>query len=118
MLGWTPREQGRAYVVGSRWLAAYTGLEIGRLLADIVVANKKPALEEKNKSEEESVKQEEESRAHMEAVRRSMAINLAWTPLTLHWATEGGFLTDLAVGLGGCIPGVLQMRKLWKETAL
>ncbi|KAF3769568.1 hypothetical protein M406DRAFT_283973 [Cryphonectria parasitica EP155] len=94
VLGWTPKQQGRAYVVASRWLAVYTGLEIGKLLAEI---------EERAQAEE--------------AVRRSMAINLAWTPLTLHWATEGGFLTDAAVGFGGCIPGVIQMRKLWRETA-
>lgn len=108
VLGWTPQEQGRAYVVGSRWLAVYTGLEIGKLLAEIV-AKRQGRGSDKVESEEE--------KAQMEAVRRSMVINLAWTPLTLHWATEGGFLSDFVIGLGGCIPGVIQMRKLWRETA-
>ncbi|KAJ4423933.1 hypothetical protein N0V82_001361 [Gnomoniopsis sp. IMI 355080] len=104
VLGWTPKEQGRAYVLSARWLAVYTGLEIGKLLAAIVARR--------------DVKVEsEEDKAETEAVRRSMVINLAWTPLTLHWAAETGFLSDLAVGLGGSIPGVVQMRKLWRETA-
>lgn len=104
VLGWTPKEQGRAYVVASRWLAVYTGLEIGKLLAAIVARRDVKA-------------ESEEDKAEMEAVRRSMVINLAWTPLTLHWAADTGFLSDLAVGLGGCVPGVIQMRKLWRDTA-
>lgn len=112
VLGWTPREQGRAYVVGSRWLAVYTGLEIGKLLAGIVASRREAS--EKGAA---SAADDEEAVRAAEAVRRSLAINLAWTPLTLHWATEGGFLGDAVVGLGGSIPGVLQMRKLWRETA-
>lgn len=104
VLGWTPAEQGRAYVVGSRWLCVYTGLELGRLLAGLV-----------SKGGGDLASAEE--RDEVDAMRRSMAINLAWAPLTLHWATEKGFLSDLAVGAGGCIPGVLQMRKLWRDTA-
>lgn len=104
VLGWTPKEQGRAYVVSARWLAVYTGLEIGKLLAAIVARRDVKA-------------ESEDEKAEMEAVRRSMVINLAWTPLTLHWAADTGFLSDLAVGLGGSIPGVIQMRKLWRETA-
>lgn len=104
VLGWTPKEQGRAYVLSARWLAVYTGLEIGKLLAAIVARRDVKA-------------ESEEDKAEMEAVRRSMVINLAWTPLTLHWASETAFLSDLAVGLGGSIPGVIQMRKLWRETA-
>ncbi|ROW12194.1 hypothetical protein VMCG_00694 [Cytospora schulzeri] len=107
VLGWTPAEQGRAYVVGSRWLCVYTGLELGRLLAGLVAA----------KGGAEGVAATAEEEEEVEGLRRSMAINMAWAPLTLHWATEKGFLSDLAVGAGGCIPGVLQMRKLWRDTA-
>lgn len=111
VLGWTPAEQGRAYVVGSRWLCVYTGLELGRLLAGLVSGG---GGDVSGAGGEEEMKEE---RDRVEGLRRSMAINLAWAPLTLHWATEKGFLSDLAVGAGGCIPGVLQMRKLWRETA-
>lgn len=115
VLGWTPREQGRAYVVGARWLAVYTGLEIGKLLAGIVASRRQSAAPAAEK--ETGLVESEEEKVRAEAARRSLAINLAWTPLTLHWATEGGFLSDAAVGFGGCIPGVIQMRKLWRETA-
>lgn len=110
VLGWTPQQQGRAYMVGSRWLAVYTGLELGKLLAKLVASKSKS-------SKEEDTLESDEERAQMEAVRRSMAINLAWTPLTLHWSTEKGLIGDGWIGLGGCIPGIIQMRKLWKETA-
>lgn len=85
----------------------YTGLEIGKLLAKIMAP----------KVNSESEVASEEEKVQMEAVRRSMIINLAWTPLTIHWSTEKGLLSDGLVGLGGCIPGIIQMRKLWKETA-
>lgn len=93
-------------MVASKWLAVYTGLEIGKLLATMVA-----------RRDVKKAAESEEDKAEMEAVKRSMVINLAWTPLTLHWASEVGFLSDLAVGLGGSIPGVIQMRKLWRETA-
>lgn len=105
VLGWTPAEQGRAYVMGSRWLCVYTGLELGRLLAGLVAKGGGGVAGTAEEQEE------------VNGLRRSMAINLAWAPLTLHWATEKGFLSDLVVGAGGCIPGVLQMRKLWRDTA-
>lgn len=119
VLGWSPREQGRAYVVGARFLAVYTGLEIGKLLAGIVASRQQQGASASSSSSEKGVSapQTEEEKAQAEAVKRSLAINLAWTPLTLHWATEGGFLSEAAVGFGGCIPGFIQMRKLWRETA-
>lgn len=116
VLGWTPQQQGRAYMVGSRWLAVYTGLELGKLLAKLVASKSKSKSSQKG--EQGALESEdEEERAQVEAVRRSMAINLAWTPLTLHWSTEKGLIGDGWIGLGGCIPGIIQMRKLWKETA-
>ncbi|KUI64588.1 hypothetical protein VM1G_00634 [Cytospora mali] len=108
VLGWTPAQQGRAYVLGSKWLSVYTALELGRLLAELVA---------KSGREQEQSEVSAKEKGEMDALRRSMAINLAWAPLTLHWSTEKGFLSDLVVGAGGCIPGVLQMRKLWRDTA-
>lgn len=106
VLGWTPAQQGRAYVVGSRFLCVYTAIELGRLLAEFV------ARRDRDYSAATA-----EERAEVDALRRSAAINMAWAPLAVHWSVEGGFLSDLMVGAGGCIPGMLQMRKLWRETA-
>lgn len=118
VMGWTPAQQGRAMMLASRWLAVYTGIEIGKLAAAMLAAKKEKKKEGGILVEKKSEEEEEKDRAAVEAVRRSMAINLAWTPLTIHWAAETGFLSDLAVGIGGCVPGVLQMRKLWADTAL
>lgn len=106
VLGWTPAQQGRAYVVGARFLGVYTALELGRLLAELVAGR-----------DRDYAAASAEEQAQVDAMRRSLAINMAWAPLTLHWSMEKGFLTDLVVGAGGCIPGVIQMRKLWRETA-
>lgn len=107
VLGWTPAQQGRAYVVGARFLGVYTALELGRLLAQLVA----------RRGDRDYAAAGAEEQAEVDAMRRSLAINMAWAPLTLHWSMEKGFLTDLVVGAGGCIPGVIQMRKLWRETA-
>lgn len=106
VLGWTPAQQGRAYVVGARFLGFYTALELGRLLAEFVA-----------RRDRDYGAATAEEQAEVDAMRRSLAINMAWAPLTVHWSLEKGFLTDLVVGAGGCIPGVIQMRKLWRETA-
>lgn len=106
VLGWTPAQQGRAYVVGARFLGFYTALELGRLLAEFVA-----------RRDRDYAAASAEEQAEVDAMRRSLAINMAWAPLTVHWSLEKGFLTDLVVGAGGCIPGVIQMRKLWRETA-
>lgn len=106
VLGWTPAQQGRAYVVGARFLGFYTALELGRLLAEFVA-----------RRDRDYGAASAEEQAEVDAMRRSLAINMAWAPLTVHWSLEKGFLTDLVVGAGGCIPGVIQMRKLWRETA-
>ncbi|KAK7742015.1 hypothetical protein SLS53_004600 [Cytospora paraplurivora] len=107
VLGWTPAQQSRASAVGSRWLCVYTGLELGKLLAGLVAKGRHGAGAEVSAEERDEIS----------ALRRSLAINLAWAPLTVNWSLEQGFLSDLAIGAGGCIPGVLQMRKLWRETA-
>lgn len=106
VLGWTPAQQGKAYVVGARFLGVYTAIELGRLLAEFVA----------RRGRDYSAATAEE-RAEVDALRRSAAINMAWAPLTVHWSVSGGFLSDLVVGAGGCIPGVIQMSKLWRETA-
>ncbi|ROW17626.1 hypothetical protein VPNG_00871 [Cytospora leucostoma] len=107
VLGWTPAQQSRASAVGSRWLCVYTGLELGKLLAGLAARGRRGAGDVVGA----------EGRDEVSALRRSLAINLAWAPLTVNWSLEQGFLSDLAIGAGGCIPGVLQMRKLWRDTA-
>ncbi|KAK3401264.1 hypothetical protein B0T20DRAFT_406460 [Sordaria brevicollis] len=94
VLGWEPARIGKAYLWSARFWAAYVGIEIGRLLA----------LEPKEKRKDESW-------------RGNLAKNLAWAPLTVHWSSEKGMVSEMVVGLLGSIPGLVQMRELWASTA-
>ncbi|CCC05875.1 unnamed protein product [Sordaria macrospora k-hell] len=94
VLGWQPARIGKAYLWSARLWAAYVGIEIGRLLA----------LEPKEKRKEDSW-------------RGNLTKNLAWAPLTVHWSSEKGLVSEMVVGLLGSIPGLVQMRELWASTA-
>ncbi|EGO57687.1 hypothetical protein NEUTE1DRAFT_122067 [Neurospora tetrasperma FGSC 2508] len=94
VLGWQPARIGKAYLWSARFWAAYVGIEIGRLLA----------LEPKERWKEDSWK-------------GNLAKNLAWAPLTVHWSSEKGLVSEMVVGLLGSIPGLVQMRELWASTA-
>ncbi|KAK3340356.1 hypothetical protein B0H65DRAFT_256296 [Neurospora tetraspora] len=94
VLGWQPARIGKAYLWSARFWAAYVGIEIGRSLA----------LEPKEKWKEDSWK-------------GNLAKNLAWAPLTVHWSSEKGLVSEMVVGLLGSIPGLVQMRELWASTA-
>ncbi|KAK0722530.1 hypothetical protein B0T26DRAFT_223841 [Lasiosphaeria miniovina] len=95
VLGWSPAQQGKAYKWSARFWAAYVGIELGRLAAE--VAGPDP----------------EDARAWRNKVVR----NLAWAPLTLHWSTDGGLVSEPVVGVLATIPGVIQIRDLWAGTA-
>ncbi|KAK1768563.1 hypothetical protein QBC33DRAFT_607160 [Phialemonium atrogriseum] len=98
VLGWTPAQQARASRWSARLWGAYVGVELGRLAAERVGAV--------------PVKDAGEG-----AWGRAVVRNLAWAPLTLHWGSEKGVVSDWMVGFLACVPGTIQMRQLWKESA-
>ncbi|KAK1751622.1 hypothetical protein QBC47DRAFT_72162 [Echria macrotheca] len=104
VLGWAPGQIGSAYRWSARFWAAYVGVELGRLLAQ----GMGPAVAQKKEKggDEETVEW-----------RKKVARNLAWMPLTLHWSLDKGFVSEPLVGLLASVPGVIQMRDLWLETA-
>ncbi|KAK4044692.1 hypothetical protein C8A01DRAFT_11910 [Parachaetomium inaequale] len=104
ILSWTPAQQGRAYKWSARFWAAYVGVEIGRLAAQRFG----PVS-----SREFSAKTAQEKTEWTKNTVRQ----LAWAPLTLHWGSEKGLVSDMTVGVLACIPGVIQMRDLWASTA-
>ncbi|KAK3295780.1 uncharacterized protein B0H64DRAFT_396302 [Chaetomium fimeti] len=107
VMSWTPAEQGRAFKWSARFWAAYVGIEIGRLAAERFGGSASPSgggfqaktAREKGEWAKKTVRQ------------------LAWAPLTLHWGSEKGLVSDTTVGVLACIPGVIQMRDLWASTA-
>lgn len=48
---------------------------------------------------------------------KSVIVNAAWQPLTIHWSLEKGALTDSWVGVFGMIAGGIGLREKWKATA-
>jgi hypothetical protein len=100
IMSWTPAEQGKAFKWSARFWAAYVGIEIGRLAAERFGAESKiRTAQEKSDWTKRTVRQ------------------LAWAPLTLHWGSNKGLVSDTTVGVLACIPGVIQMRDLWASTA-
>ncbi|KAH6636381.1 hypothetical protein F5144DRAFT_529953 [Chaetomium tenue] len=105
IMSWTPAEQGRAFKWSARFWAAYVGIEIGRLAAErFGPSSGAGAFKAKTK--------QEKSEWTKKTVRQ-----LAWAPLTLHWGSDKGLVSDTTVGVLACIPGVIQMRDLWASTA-
>jgi hypothetical protein len=105
VLGWSPAKQGLAYKWSARFWAAYVGIEIGKLLAEGTAAGSgtKGPYEAKEK---ETIQW-----------RKKVARNMAWMPLTIHWSTDSGIVNEPLVGLLASIPGIIQIRDLWAETA-
>lgn len=104
VMSWTPATQGWAYKWSVRFWAAYIGVELGKLAAERFGGAGNNSLK---------------TQAEQDAWRDKFARNLAWAPLTIHWSLDGGLagFNEGVVGLLGTIPGLIQMRELWKSSA-
>ena len=99
VLGWSPATQGRAMKWSARLWGLYIGVELGKLAAERVGAGPR-----------------EDAKAAAQW-RSAFTRNLAWAPLTVHWGSDKGVVSDWMVGAIACVPGVIQMREVWRETA-
>ncbi|TLD31623.1 hypothetical protein PspLS_02044 [Pyricularia sp. CBS 133598] len=95
VLGWSPAEQAKLARWSSRFWGVFVGMEIGRLAFEATKGAEVRTAEWK----------------------KTMTRYVAWSPVIMHWQSEGGLLSELGVGMLGCIPSVIQMRDLWKSTA-
>jgi hypothetical protein len=102
VLSWTPAQQGKAYKWSARFWAAYVGIELGRLAAERFGE----AGSWRAKSAEEKSQW-----------AKTTARQLAWAPLTLHWGSDKGLVSEMTVGVLASIPGIIQLRDLWASTA-
>lgn len=100
VLSLTAAQQVRAYRWSARLWAGYVGIELGRLAAERFGPAAPP-----------------QSAAQRAEWTKKTVRQLAWAPLTLHWGSEKGLVSDMAVGLLASIPGVIQIRDLWASTA-
>ena len=44
-------------------------------------------------------------------------VNVAYSPLVVHWSLADGFVSDTVVGLLGTWAGLLGFREVWNQTA-
>jgi hypothetical protein len=48
---------------------------------------------------------------------KSVIVNAAWQPLTIHWSLEKGAISDPWVGIFGMVAGGIGLRDKWRATA-
>lgn len=102
VMGWSPAKQGWAMKWSARLWGLYVGIELGKLAAEGVARRNAAAA----------------SDVKADAAWKSAVVrNLAWAPLTVHWGSDTGFVSDWMVGALASVPGYIQMAELWRETA-
>ncbi|KAK2062426.1 peroxin 11C [Colletotrichum caudatum] len=106
----TPAQQGKAARWSVRFWSVFVGSELGRLAVEAL--RRRSAVSSGREDAASS-----EYREWSEAWTRTLARQLSWFPLTVHWSMDKGFVPEMGIGLLGSIPGIVQMRQLWKETA-
>ncbi|KAI1144535.1 hypothetical protein F5Y05DRAFT_407924 [Hypoxylon sp. FL0543] len=116
VLGWGPAAQRRASLWSARFWAAFVGAEVGRLLYEGHRRGLR-SREDKFAGGKSAAQVQAEEAEWNDAWRKSVLRNLAWAPLTVHWSLERGLLGEMAVGALASVPGVIQMRDLWRRTA-
>ncbi|KAK3302291.1 uncharacterized protein B0T15DRAFT_300097 [Chaetomium strumarium] len=100
VMSWTPAQQGRAFKWSARLWGAYVGIELGKLAAERLGGG----FGAKTKAERGEW-------------AKKTARQLAWAPLTLHWGSDKGLVSEMTVGVLASIPGIIQLRDLWASTA-
>ncbi|KAI0841749.1 hypothetical protein F5Y06DRAFT_260360 [Hypoxylon sp. FL0890] len=116
VLGWAPSTQRKASLWSARFWATFVGVEVGRLFYESHKRGLRPR-EEKFAGGKTAQQVQAEEMEWNDSWKKSVARNLAWMPLTVHWSMEQGLLGEMAVGALASIPGVIQMRDLWRRTA-
>ncbi|GJC95830.1 peroxin 11C [Colletotrichum higginsianum] len=110
VLPMTPAQQGKAARWSVRFWSVFVGSELGRLAVEAL----------RSRSAVASGRQDVASAEYREwsdTWTRTLARQMSWFPLTVHWSMDKGFVPEMGIGLLGSIPGIVQMRQLWKETA-
>lgn len=115
VLEWQPARIGQAYRWSARFWGAFVGLKIGELFFEAYRRGQRTPAE--RLGDKTVAVMEQEERSWSDEWRKTVVRQLAWFPLTIHWSLEQGIFSDMTVGAIATIPGVVQMRDLWKKTA-
>jgi hypothetical protein len=108
--GWTPENIKRCAKTSLRMFLAYVVLEFARLYRarQLREVRKVKAVDEKEK---EDIEKEEQ------VWWRGGLMNVAYTPLALHWSSENGMLSDGLVGALMSVVGLIKFRAAWAQSA-
>ena len=106
--------QARYWVLSGRFFAVHVVAEYVRLwrLRKLSSAWKADSEGDTRDSEKEAKSKEDKA-----AFWRALVINIAYTPMTLHWSMEGGCLSDSLFGFLGTVAGVVGFKEIWDESA-
>ncbi|KAI0480824.1 hypothetical protein GGR56DRAFT_627700 [Xylariaceae sp. FL0804] len=115
VLGWGPAAQAKMSRWSARFWGTFVGLEIGRLLYESHRRGRRTRAERFGDKTVAVIEREE--REWSETWRKSLVRQMAWAPLTVHWSLEQGLVSEMTIGALASVPGVLQMRDLWRRTA-
>ncbi|CAH7689111.1 peroxisomal biogenesis factor 11 [Phakopsora pachyrhizi] len=118
-----PKVIGLAALYSCRAWATYTALHFFHLWEDLkqVERERKQIIQSNdtsiNKSDQSAeLKKIEGSRA---AILNGLLVNLAYTPLTIHWSLRKGlYSSEVITGVCGVVAAVAQLRAGWKASAI
>lgn len=80
-----------------------------------MIANAKLIESEHGEAEEEKEVKATKAK-EVEKWWRSLVVNAAYVPMTMHWSVENGILSDGFIGAFGMVAGGLGLREAWRNT--
>lgn len=114
VLGWSEERQARAWKWSARFWACSVGLELCRLGWE---GRRRRGLRAESVEGEEKLLCDEDV-DWWRGWKRAVLCNAAWFPMTLHWSSEAGLLSDLGIGILGCMASGIGLQDLWNSMVL
>ncbi|TGZ83032.1 hypothetical protein EX30DRAFT_146838 [Ascodesmis nigricans] len=105
IVGFSKKTEGKMWIWSTRCWAAHIVLEFLRLERVRYMRAKKRKRSGSKEDKEETV-----------AWRKAWVSNAAYLPLSLHWSTEKGLISDTAIGAFGVIASGIGFRETWRKT--
>jgi hypothetical protein len=112
--------ENRWWLWSSRFWAAYVGVELVRLGVERYHKTSPPIVTQVDGEKEDKIQGEEALKK--ESLEnwlwwKDLASNVAYAPMTVHWSTEQGLLSDWGVGVCGMAAGGALLADAWRKTA-
>ncbi|TBU33426.1 hypothetical protein BD309DRAFT_974640 [Dichomitus squalens] len=113
-----PLDLGKLGLWSTRFWAAYVVLQLAHLQEDSKLLTARERTLNKSKTGATAA-EKEDIRKRRSALWNEFIVNLAYLPLTIHWSTEKGIISnDVWVSVLGLIAGVASWKSGWEATAL